>query len=183
LNLSPFSLFRDWQSLANSLRVDLKETKIVYITIRKLYVTDMSSKKIDGKLSCGNPVDKNNVNSIESRLIIERQTKDESRSFIPLNIYSPLGTDKESVPLVNKELNIKDDNAGLIRTTHAKQELAPNGQESSQQSGGGTKMQASRSAKKSKVLNSQLRSISSVSNCTHLPTYATPSVNIDSQLD
>ena len=62
---------------------------------------------MDGKLSCGNPVDKNNVNSIEPQLITERQTQDESRSFIPLNIYCPSGTNQESVPLVNKEINIK----------------------------------------------------------------------------
>jgi len=62
---------------------------------------------MDGKLSCGNPVDKNYVDSIEPQLITERQTQDESRSFIPLNIYCPLGTNKENVPLVNKEINIK----------------------------------------------------------------------------
>jgi hypothetical protein len=67
----------------------------------------MSSKKMDGKLSCGTPVDKNNVNSIEPELIIERQFQDGLRSPIQFNIYCPSGTDKENVPLVNKELNIK----------------------------------------------------------------------------
>jgi len=62
---------------------------------------------MDGKLSCGTPVDKNNVNSIEPELIIERQFQDGLRSPIQLNIYCPSGTNQESVPLVNKEVNIK----------------------------------------------------------------------------